>query len=142
MRTLHIALAERADGGDSDFERAKIACEDGVCEDTHVSTCVKLRPHVVFSSGSDARATENNLMRHNYRKLSDEEKQQMTEIKDRGLALVALLHNIGGTLTDFNSDDDRYQRRGRFTQQRSRELSIAQTHAEEAVMWAVKHVTG
>lgn len=78
-------------------------------------------------STSDSR-TVNNLMRHKYRVLSDAEKGQMQALKDEGLAFVKTLHRIGGT-------DENGERQG------SRELSLAQTKIEEAVMWAVKHVT-
>lgn len=70
----------------------------------------------------------NNVMRHEYRVLSAEEKSQMQMLKDTGLAFVCALHSIGKT----DPSDDR---------QASRELSLAQTKIEEAVMWAVKHVT-
>lgn len=70
------------------------------------------------SSTSDER-TINNVMRHGYRVLSDEEKQQMQAMKDDGLALWEKIDGIG----------------------QSRELSIAKTKIEEAVMWAVKHIT-
>lgn len=63
--------------------------------------------------------TANNAVRHKYRVLSDEEKKQMVEIKDAGAALISMCDEIGS----------------------SRELSIAKTKIEEAVMWAVKHVT-
>lgn len=69
-------------------------------------------------SASDAR-TVNNTMRHQYRILSDEEKARMAAIKDKGAELLALIESCGN----------------------SRELSIARTKTEEAVMWAVKHVT-
>lgn len=69
-------------------------------------------------SKSDARVV-NNVMRHEYRVLSDSEKQTMQEIKDKGLELHDLIESIG----------------------QSRELSIAKTKTEEAVMWAVKHLT-
>lgn len=69
-------------------------------------------------STSDAR-TINNVMRHGYRVLSDEEKAHMQAIKDKGLELWNLIGSIGD----------------------SRELSLAKTKAEEAVMWAVKHIT-
>ena len=71
-----------------------------------------------IESTSDAR-TVNNVMRHNYRVLSDDEKQQMAAIKDKGLEFVEFLDGIGS----------------------SRELSLAKTKMEEAVMWATKHVT-
>lgn len=86
----------------------------------------------VVDSTSDDR-TMNNLMRHGYRVLSEDEKQQMQHVKDLGLEFVRLLHHIGGT-SDVIS--------GKPAGQASRELSIAQTKTEEAVMWAVKHVTG
>lgn len=69
-------------------------------------------------STSDER-TVNNVMRHAYRVLSDEEKAQMQSIKDAGLAFHELLGSIGT----------------------SREISLAKTKVEEAVMWAVKHIT-
>lgn len=67
---------------------------------------------------SDAR-TVNNVVRHTYRVLSDEEKAQMVALKDLGAAFIAKCQEVGG----------------------SRELSLAITNAEQAVMWAVKHVT-
>lgn len=70
------------------------------------------------ASTSDAR-TVNNVMRHAYRVLSDEEKKAMQEVKDLGLALHEKIAALGI----------------------SRELSIAKTKVEEAVMWAVKHLT-
>lgn len=69
-------------------------------------------------STSDGR-TVNNVMRHAYRVLSDDEKRVMQEIKDMGLALHEKLAALGV----------------------SRELSIAKTKIEEGVMWAVKHIT-
>jgi hypothetical protein len=69
-------------------------------------------------SASDDR-TANNAVRHTYRVLTDEEKAQMVALKDMGAAFIAKCNEIG----------------------KSRELSLAITKAEEAVMWAVKHVT-
>ena len=69
-------------------------------------------------STSDDR-TVNNVMRHAYRVLSDDEKAQMQAIKDEGLKFHDLVESIGG----------------------SREMSLAKTKIEEAVMWAVKHIT-
>lgn len=80
-----------------------------------------------FESTSDQR-TVNNAMRHTYRTLTDAEKGQVQRIKDQGAALIAELHAVGGT--DPNGD--------RFG---SRELALAGTKIEEAVFWAVKHVT-
>lgn len=71
-----------------------------------------------FDSGSDRRA-ESNVMRHQYKVLSEAEKKAMEEIKDLGLALHRLLDGLG----------------------QSRELSLAKTKAEESVMWGVKHIT-
>ena len=70
------------------------------------------------NSASDAR-TVNNAVRHTYRVLTDAEKQQMQDLKDKGLAFIEACNAIG----------------------KSRELSLAITNAEQAVMWAVKHVT-
>jgi hypothetical protein len=72
----------------------------------------------VISSTSDERVI-NNVMRHQYRVLSDAEKAQMLLIKDTGLAFHDMVASIGS----------------------SRELSLAKTKIEEAVMWAVKHIT-
>ncbi|MBR9837008.1 MAG: hypothetical protein GYB50_03835 [Rhodobacteraceae bacterium] len=69
-------------------------------------------------SASDGR-TANNSVRHNYRVLTDAEKAQMVELKDLGAAFLAKCDEIG----------------------QSREMSLAKTNAEQAVMWAVKHVT-
>lgn len=69
-------------------------------------------------STSDARIA-NNVMRHEYRLLSDDEKALMKDIKDKGLDFVKLCDVVGA----------------------SRELSLAKTKMEEAVMWAVKHIT-
>lgn len=89
------------------------------------------REEEVVESTSDDR-TVNNLMRHQYRVLSDNEKAQMQRIKDFGLDFVQLFHAIGGTPSMLG---------GIPAGQTSRELSVAQTKIEEAVMWAVKHVT-
>lgn len=70
------------------------------------------------NSESDER-TVNNTVRHTYRVLTDEEKAQMLKIKDLGAELIDYCNTVG----------------------KSRELSIAITNIEQAVMWAVKHVT-
>jgi cell division protein FtsL len=84
-------------------------------------------------STSDER-TVNNVMRHQYRVLSDQEKAHMQRAKDAGLEFVRLLHEIGGTSASERVD-------GEEARQASRQLSVAQTKVEEAVMWAVKHIT-
>lgn len=70
------------------------------------------------SSTSDER-TVNNTMRHQYKILSDAEKANMSQVKDMGLAFHDFVAGLGN----------------------SRELSLAKTKIEEAVMWAVKHIT-
>lgn len=69
-------------------------------------------------STSDQR-TVNNTMRHAYRTLSEDEKAGMQEVKDMGLAFHDRIAALGN----------------------SREISLAKTKVEEAVMWAVKHIT-
>jgi hypothetical protein len=71
-----------------------------------------------MNSADDSR-TVNNVMRHEYRVLTDEEKRFMERIKNIGADFYLLLAGIG----------------------QSRELSLAKTKIEEAVMWAVKHIT-
>ena len=70
-------------------------------------------------SSTDDRRVDNNSMRHTYRTLSEPEKAAMAAVKDAGAALEALITGLGD----------------------SRELSLAKTKTEEAVMWAVKHIT-
>ncbi len=70
-------------------------------------------------STSDER-TVNNTMRHQYKVLNDAEKANMAKIKDMGLEMHEFVSSLGST----------------------RETSLAKTKIEEAVMWAVKHVTG
>jgi hypothetical protein len=71
-----------------------------------------------MDSTSDERVV-NNVMRHEYRVLTNEEKDQMRAVKDIGKTYYDLCNRIG----------------------QSRELSLAKTKIEEAVMWAVKHIT-
>lgn len=71
-----------------------------------------------LKSDSDERI-KNNAMRHQYRMLSEEEKQFMVAIKDKGLEFAELIENMP----------------------KSREASLAITKIEEAVMWAVKSIT-
>ena len=76
-----------------------------------------MAPETVEST-SDERIV-NNTMRHKYRVLSDAEKANMAAIKDKGIEFHSLIEGLGA----------------------SRELSLAKTKVEEAVMWAVKHIT-
>ena len=69
--------------------------------------------------GTDDARIANSPMRHSYRALSDAEKEAVARIKDLGETFLALLD----------------------TRPASRELSLARTKIEEAVMWAVKDVT-
>jgi hypothetical protein len=78
----------------------------------------KMMTTQTVTSTSDKR-TVDNVMRHAYRVLSDEEKATMQKIKDDGLAFHDFLSSLGS----------------------SRELALAKTKIEEAVMWAVKHIT-
>lgn len=86
-----------------------------------------------FSSASDQR-TANNAMRHEYRPLSEEEKNQMMEIKDLGAAFTDLLHRVGRTTAPNEPKAEH-----RFA---SAHLALAFRHMEDAVYRAVKHVTG
>lgn len=70
-----------------------------------------------FPSESDQRIS-NNTIRHQYRTLSEAEKANMLKVKDLGQDFLDLVNNLGN----------------------SRELSLAKTKIEEAVMWAVKHI--
>ena len=70
-------------------------------------------------STDDARVG-NSPMRHAYRVLSDAEKAEVAALKDAGEAFLTLI----------------------AARSSSRELAIARTKIEEAVMWAVKDVTG
>lgn len=72
----------------------------------------------MVDSTSDQR-TINNVMRHEYRVLNDEEKSRMKQVKDLGLQFHDLLTDIGS----------------------SREISLAKTKLEEVVMWSIKHLT-
>lgn len=82
---------------------------------------------VEVDATSDAR-TVNNSTRQQYRVLSDTEKAQVDSLKELGAMFIGLCHEIGGT-------DPEGERAG------SRNLSLAITHAEDAVMRAVRHVT-
>ena len=74
----------------------------------------------MINSESNERVT-NNSVRHQYRVLTEIEKQQMVDIKDRGLEFIEYINSLSTTGT--------------------REYSLAKTKIEEAVMWAVKGLT-
>ena len=75
-------------------------------------------PENTVASTSDQRIV-NNVMRHAYRVLTEEEKALMQKLKDMGLEFHEFVARLGN----------------------SRELAVAKTKIEEAVMWAVKHLT-
>ena len=70
-------------------------------------------------SASDDRTT-NNTVRHQYRVLNEAEKEAMARIKDLGLSFIEACNEIGTS---------------------AREMALAKTKIEEAVMWAVKSIT-
>lgn len=72
----------------------------------------------LVNSASDER-TVNNVLRHEYRVLTPEEKANMKLVKDAGLDFLTILDEL----------------------EPSREVSLARTKLEEAVMWAVKSIT-
>lgn len=69
---------------------------------------------VESTNGSNA-----DVMRMQYRPLTAEEQQQMVAVKGNAASLYGFLGTLGN----------------------SRELSLAKTKVEEAVMWATKHIT-
>ena len=70
-------------------------------------------------SESDARVS-NNWVRHQYRVLSEKEKQDMVALKDFGLGFIEVIERCVP---------------------KGREASLAKTKVEEAVMWAIKGLT-
>lgn len=78
---------------------------------------------------ADSGRVQLNVMRHHYKVLNEFEKDCMIKIKDQGLAFHELCAEIGLTTGDPQRPPG------------SRELALAQTKIEEAVMWAVKHIT-
>ena len=71
-------------------------------------------------AGTDGRrAVENNILRHEYRILTDEETKRILDLKTLGDEFIQACSAAGV----------------------SREISLAKTKIEEAVMWAVKGVT-
>lgn len=86
-----------------------------------------------FASTDDQRTQNSppagNAVRHTYRTLTDFEKAQMTEVKDLGQAFIDKLHDIGGTT---KSGPPQFG---------SRDLALANTHIEDAVMRAIRHIT-
>jgi hypothetical protein len=73
----------------------------------------------IMDSTSDERIA-NNTMRHQYRVLTDAEKDTMVLLKDLGLGFITTIESAVP---------------------KGREASLAKTKIEEAVMWAVKGLT-
>jgi hypothetical protein len=122
---LEQLLDEMADGA---ADRSATKPEKG----SRMSTEFKPTPPAAAAApktvdaASDARTVNSvdaggNVMRHAYRVLTEDEKKAMVEVKDLGLALWNRIHAIEAA--------------------GSRELSVAKTKVEEAVMWATKHLT-
>lgn len=61
-----------------------------------------------------------NVFRKEYRQLSDTEKAHLESLKDKAQELYDLIESV----------------------EDSREKSLAKTHLEESIMWAVKKITG
>lgn len=91
-----------------------------------------------IGSASDAR-TANNTVRHNYRVLTDVEKARMLAVKDKGAEFLALVDSIRTPSTPVL--DAAGIETGLCAGTIDRELNIAAERIEEAVMWAVKHIT-
>jgi hypothetical protein len=79
----------------------------------------------VSSAGDDRTANNSDAVRHNYRVLSDAEKAAMTAIKDLGAELLELINGVAEENPNAG-----------------RACALARTKTEEAVMWAVKGLTG
>ena len=76
--------------------------------------------HSFVDSEDDGRVV-NNTMRHQYRVLSDEEKEAMLWIKDQAQTMIEYINDHVPP---------------------GREGALAKTKLEECVMWAVKGLTG
>lgn len=97
-----------------------------------------LKPARVDSAGDDR--TANNAVRHTYRVLGDAEKAQMVAIKDKGAEFLNLIDSLRTPPQPVEPQwGDRIEQMAVWTF--SRELNIAAEKIEEAVMWAVKHIT-
>jgi hypothetical protein len=88
------------------------------------------------NSASDDR-TANNAVRHTYRVLSDAEKAQMVAIKDKGAEFLNLIDSLRTPPEPADEVNGEPVAICTF----DRELTIAAERVEEAVMWAVKHIT-
>lgn len=91
-----------------------------------------------INSASDDR-TVNNAVRHTYRVLNDAEKAQMVAIKDKGAEFLNLIESLRREPEPVIKEDGTEHMFAVHTF--DRELNIAVEKIEEAVMWAVKHIT-
>jgi hypothetical protein len=96
--------------------KTQVHFADDKARQSYEETPMSARQYV--DSASDEHVL-NNAMRHEYRVLSDLEKAQMLAIKDCGLQFHEQVNKLGA----------------------SREIALAKTKIEEAVMWAIKHLT-
>jgi hypothetical protein len=83
---------------------------------------------------------DDNVMRHEYRPLTDGEKLQITLVKNMGRDFIRLCDGIGGERGP-PGDPGSVHAPGTGTPIGSRELSLAKTKMQEAVFWAVHHIT-
>lgn len=74
-----------------------------------------------------------NIFRKEYRELSDDEKALLDQVKDKAQELFDLISE-GTRVREQLSRD--------MPTQNGREMALAKTKLEEAVMWAVKGITG
>jgi len=84
-----------------------------------------------IDSTSDDR-TVNNAVRHQYRVLNEDEKAQMTRIKDMGAALIGEIVEMEFG-QDLAADAD--------FRLKDRDLELARQHIEDGVMRAVHYIT-
>lgn len=89
--------------------------------------------NTTVESTSDARIV-NNAVRHQYRVLTDAEKAQMQAVKDKGLEFLQLIESL-------RTPEEKVEGEDFVIGTIDRELNIAVERVEEAVMWAVKHIT-
>lgn len=101
-------------------QEATIAARVGDKDGTRAERLEAAEASLKYVDSASEKRTVNNTMRHQYKVLSDDEKAAMLKVKDDGLALHQFFESLGS----------------------SRELALAKTKIEEAVMWAVKHITG
>lgn len=86
-----------------------------------MSDFADIPPGMIVPAESDARIANNatrNAARHNYRLLTEAEKARVVALKDAAAAFIALCK----------------------AEAPSREIAPAITNAEQAAMWAVRHV--